>query len=116
MRAMSRKRARSAPTLARRPVEDAVFAARERGQFAGAKHDYLTSAAAAVPWWARGPPGLELERMLTLDETAELSGLSTDTLRRRYAHLIRRLSPRRVGMKLRDVLTIGTSEDSAPAA
>jgi hypothetical protein len=80
---MSKKRARPAP--ARRPVDDIVFAARERGAFAGAEH-------------------------------AELTGLSTDTLRRRYTHLIRRLSPRRVGMKLRDVLTIGTSEDSAPAA
>jgi hypothetical protein len=111
---MSKKRARPAP--ARRPVDDIVFVARERGAFAGAEHDHLTSEADAHPWWARGPPGLELERMLTLDETAELTGLSTDTLRRRYTHLIRRLSPRRVGMKLRDVLTIGTSEDSAPAA
>jgi len=111
---MSKKRARPAP--ARRPVDDIVFAARERGAFAGAEHDHLTSEADAHPSWARGPPGLELERMLTLDETAELTGLSTDTLRRRYTHLIRRLSPRRVGMKLRDVLTIGTSEESAPAA
>ena len=108
---MSKKRARPAP--ARRPVDDIVFAARERGAFAGAEHHHLTSETDADP---RGPPGLELERMLTLDETAELTGLSTDTLRRRYTHLIRRLSPRRVGMKLRDVLTIGTSEDSAPAA
>jgi hypothetical protein len=54
----------------------------------------------------RGSP-FELERMLTLDEVAEFRGLSKDGIRRHYAHLIRRLSPRRVGMKLRDALTIG---------
>jgi hypothetical protein len=45
--------------------------------------------------------------MLTLDEVAEFRGLSKDGIRRHYSHLIRRLSPRRVGIKLRDALTIG---------
>jgi hypothetical protein len=45
--------------------------------------------------------------MLTLAEVAELTSLSEETLRRRYAHLIRALSPRRSGMKLRDALSIG---------
>jgi hypothetical protein len=53
------------------------------------------------------PEGLALERMLTLPEVTALTGLSPDTLRRRYPHLIRKMSPRRVAMKLRDVLAIG---------
>jgi predicted transcriptional regulator of viral defense system len=52
---------------------------------------------------------LALERILTLDEAAELAGISKDSLRRHYSHLIRRLSPRRVGMKLRDALAIGST-------
>lgn len=52
-------------------------------------------------------PPFELERVITLAEAAELTGLSRDSLQRHYARLIRRLSPRRVGMKLRDVLAIG---------
>jgi hypothetical protein len=53
------------------------------------------------------PPALEGERVLSLDEAAEIVGVSTDTLRRRYGHLILSLSPRRRGMRLRDVLSIG---------
>jgi hypothetical protein len=109
---MSRKHTPAPP---RRPVEDAVFAARERGQFAGAEHNHLTPESGSHPWWARGPPGLELERMLTLEEVAELTGLSPDTLRRRYAHLIKKLSPRRVGMRMRDALSIGESEPKSAA-
>jgi hypothetical protein len=61
---------------------------------------------------ARRPPAsatsfLALERILTLDEAAAIVGISKDSLRRHHAHLIRRLSPRRVGLKLRDVLQIG---------
>jgi hypothetical protein len=52
---------------------------------------------------------IELEKIVTLAEAAELAGLSEDGLRRHHSHLIRRLSPRRVGMKLRDVLSIGES-------
>jgi hypothetical protein len=52
-------------------------------------------------------PELERERIITLQQVAELKQLSTDTIRRRYSHLIRRLSPRRVGMKLGDALDIG---------
>ena len=40
-------------------------------------------------------PRLELERVISLTEVAELSGVSEDTIRRHYPHLIRRLSPRR---------------------
>jgi hypothetical protein len=55
------------------------------------------------------PTEFELERMLTLDEVAKFRGLSKDSIRRHYGHLIRRLSPRRRGMNLRDALTIGTA-------
>jgi hypothetical protein len=53
------------------------------------------------------PTVFELDRMLTLDEVAKFRGLSKDSIRRHYPHLIRRLSPRRRGMNLRDALTIG---------
>jgi hypothetical protein len=56
---------------------------------------------------------LELERVISLAETAELTGVSEDTIRRHHPHLIRRLSPRRVGVKLRDALAIGTPKDAA---
>jgi hypothetical protein len=47
------------------------------------------------------------DRMLSLNETAVLAGISRDTIRRRYSHLIHRLSPRRVGVRLKDALSIG---------
>jgi hypothetical protein len=53
------------------------------------------------------PVALEGERIISLHEAAEIAGVSTDTLRRRYGHLVIRLSPRRVGIRLRDVLSIG---------
>jgi hypothetical protein len=52
-------------------------------------------------------PTLRLECIISLVEASELTGLSIATLRRRYKHLIRHLSPRRIGIKLRDVLSIG---------
>jgi hypothetical protein len=47
--------------------------------------------------------------MLSLAEAAELTGRHPDTIRRRYPHLIRALSPRRRAMKLRDALAIGNA-------
>jgi len=47
---------------------------------------------------------LELERMVSVDQAANLKGMSRDTFKREYAHLIRKLSPRRNGVKLRDAL------------
>jgi hypothetical protein len=75
---------------------------------------FVTSTAAAeeppAPISAREPlRAFELDRILSLDEVAEFRGLSKDGIRRHYPHLICRLSPRRVGMKLRDALTIGNS-------
>ena len=48
-------------------------------------------------------------RKISLAQAAEITCLSEDTLRRRYAHLIKKLSPRRSGMSLGDALDIGES-------
>jgi hypothetical protein len=53
------------------------------------------------------PPDLELERIIPLSQASKLSGISEDGWRRHYGHLIRRLSTRRIGVKLRDALRIG---------
>jgi hypothetical protein len=53
--------------------------------------------------------GLHGDRMLSLAEAAQLTSLSLDTLRRRHADKIHVLSPRRRGMRLRDVLAIGNA-------
>jgi hypothetical protein len=95
--------------MSSRPIDEEV-AARTRGKFVTGSDDRPAAEDPPAPFWSRGPPtAFELERMLTLDEVAEFRGLSKDSVRRHYGHLIRRLSPRRVGMKLRDVLTIGKS-------
>ena len=49
---------------------------------------------------------LELERVLPMAEVCAFTTLSEDTLERRYGHLIVRLSPRRRGMKVRNILAI----------
>jgi hypothetical protein len=60
--------------------------------------------------YPRGPPfgdkptWVELERVVSLRQAAQLKGISVDTLKRRYAHLIINLSPRRRGMKLKHAL------------
>ncbi len=55
----------------------------------------------------------ELNRVLTLSQAAHLCSLSIDTLRRRYKDKILRLSPRRSGIRVRDVLAIGTPGEVA---
>ena len=57
---------------------------------------------------------LELERNAPLSEAAYLSGVSTETLRRHYGHLILQLSKNRQGLKVKDALAIGRS--SSPDA
>jgi hypothetical protein len=52
-------------------------------------------------------PDIELQRVITLREAAGIAGISLDTIRRRYPQIIIKLSPRRVGVRLRDVLAIG---------
>jgi hypothetical protein len=53
------------------------------------------------------PTWLELERVIPLSEAVELTSISRDGLLRHHHDKIVRLSPRRVGMKLRDAIAIG---------
>jgi hypothetical protein len=48
---------------------------------------------------------LDLERHISLPEAAKLFNVSEDTFRRHYSHLIRKVSPRRNTVKLRDLLS-----------
>jgi hypothetical protein len=57
----------------------------------------------------RLPPELELERIVTMTEAYELSGLSPDAWRDNYPELIIQLSPKRQGIKLKHVLNVGQS-------
>jgi hypothetical protein len=91
-----------------RPVDKDV-AARTRGKFVAPAGERPSTDIITRPPPARGPPEIEFERIVTLDEAAKLAGISVDGLRRHYAHLIRRLSPRRVGMRVRDALSIGAA-------
>jgi hypothetical protein len=52
---------------------------------------------------------LDLKRHVSVPEAARLKGISQDTFRRHYPHLIRKQSPRRCAVKLRDLL----AEESA---
>jgi hypothetical protein len=57
------------------------------------------------------PPfsAIERARFVSLAEAAHILGISEDGIRRHHSHLIRRLSPRRVGIRLGDLLEIGTT-------
>jgi hypothetical protein len=47
---------------------------------------------------------LDLERHVSVPEAAEIRNISVDTFKRHYSHLIRKVSPRREAVKLRDLL------------
>ena len=49
---------------------------------------------------------MELSRILRMPAIEELTSLSHDTIQRRFPQYIVKLSPRRKGMRLRDVLKI----------
>jgi hypothetical protein len=51
-------------------------------------------------------PERELDRIISMEQAAAVSGLSADTLKRRYSDKIIKLSPRRIGMRLRDALLL----------
>jgi hypothetical protein len=53
------------------------------------------------------PKELQGERIVSLQVASEISGLSVDAWKDNYPELILRLSPRRLGVKLRHVLNIG---------
>lgn len=63
-----------------------------------------------TPEQSERPRWVELERIVPLDEAEQLTSLSHDTLRRRFPNLIVNLSPRRVGIRLRDVLAINSGD------
>jgi hypothetical protein len=50
------------------------------------------------------PDWIELEKHVSVPEAARIKGISPDTFKRHYPHLIRRPSPRRCTVKLRDLL------------
>jgi hypothetical protein len=53
--------------------------------------------------------GIEAQRIISLKEASRLAGVSVDTLRKHYHNLIVRVGPKRVGMRLSDVLSLGQS-------
>jgi hypothetical protein len=53
------------------------------------------------------PTELQGEQIISLRAAAEISGLSIDTWKRNHAALIIRLSPRRVGVRLKHALGVG---------
>jgi hypothetical protein len=62
---------------------------------------------------------LRLERIVTLKEAHKLSGLSPDAWKDNYPEYVIRLSPRRLGIKLKHVLNVGrtlNAEPEVPAA
>jgi hypothetical protein len=52
-------------------------------------------------------PELELEQIISLQKTEEVSGLSVDSWKRHHADKIIELSPRRLGVRLRHALMLG---------
>jgi hypothetical protein len=49
-------------------------------------------------------PELERRRIISVQQAAEIKGISHDTFKRCYSHLIKKLSPRRNGCELGEVL------------
>jgi hypothetical protein len=53
------------------------------------------------------PTWLDLRRKISVKEAAALNGVSEDTFKRRYSHIIKAISPRRNAVELGDALAIG---------
>jgi hypothetical protein len=51
-------------------------------------------------------PEQELNRIITLEQAAELCSLSADTIQRRWPEKLVQLSPRRIGIRVRDALML----------
>jgi hypothetical protein len=49
-------------------------------------------------------PERELDRIISLEQVEEVSTLSPESIKRHHADKLVRLSPNRVGMRLRDAL------------
>jgi hypothetical protein len=59
------------------------------------------------------PSWLERRRKISVKRAAELNDVSEDTFRRRYPHLIRKISPRRDAVELGDALNVGEPKTAA---
>src|SRR5262245_29736768 len=57
------------------------------------------------------PAAHELDKIVPLRVAAQLSGLSKDTWKRSYPQKLIKLSPRRIGVRLRDPLLISSNSD-----
>jgi hypothetical protein len=70
-----------------------------------------------LPQRSQPPPPeltpLELMRVAAMPEIERLTGLSHDTITTHYRHLLVKTSPRRIGMRIRDVLSIAVPRDGA---
>jgi DeoR/GlpR family transcriptional regulator of sugar metabolism len=53
---------------------------------------------------------VELLRIVSVAEAARMRGVSTDTIRREFKTKMVRVSKGRVGLRLRDVVTLPTEE------
>jgi hypothetical protein len=55
---------------------------------------------------------LELMRVAGMAEIEQLTGLSHDTITTHYRDKLVRVSPRRIGMRIKDVLNIAVPKDA----
>ena len=55
------------------------------------------------------PPALELDRIISMQEAEAVSSLSVDSWKRHHADKLVELSPRRLGVRLRDALMLRKS-------
>jgi hypothetical protein len=69
----------------------------------------ITSTGEPLTW-------LELQRGISVAEAAKLNGVSEDTFRREYPHLILQMSPRRDIVRLGNALNAGKPKNSTPTA
>ena len=59
------------------------------------------------------PDWLARKKKISVKEAAELNNVSEDTFRRRYPHLIKKVSARRDAVETGDALDVGTPKDAA---
>ena len=59
------------------------------------------------------PNWLAMESILPIEDVTKITSLSRDTISRRYPHLVKKLSPRRKGMRLSDALAIARGDVTA---
>ena len=52
------------------------------------------------------PPALELDQIISLQEAKKISSLSIDSWKRHHGDKVVELSPRRLGVRLRDALML----------